>query len=77
MHLHGLCSFEEPTWDKGSIAVEGRPRVAGLGFVPPASLLVGVLTKLIGDFLPLDCVLPIVKILVSISTRARTKTHII
>ena len=58
------------------MAVDGRPG-AGVGFETLASLLEAFLIKLIGDFLPLDCVLPVVKTLVSINTRARIKSHII
>jgi hypothetical protein len=50
---------------------------AAVDVVPVASLLEAFLIKLIGNFLPLDCVLPVVKTLVSISTKARSTTHII
>jgi hypothetical protein len=58
------------------MAVDGRPGPA-TGFVPLASLLEPFLIRLIVDFLPLDCVLPVVKTLVSISTRVRSTSHII
>jgi hypothetical protein len=50
----------ERTWERGSMAVDGRPG-ACTGFATLASLLEVFLIKLIGDFLPLDCVLPVVK----------------
>jgi hypothetical protein len=58
------------------MAVDGRPE-AGVGFATVPSLLEAFLIKLIGDFLPLDCVLPVVKTLVSKSTRTKSKSHII
>jgi hypothetical protein len=58
------------------MAVEGRPGPTVV-FVPLASLLEVFLIKLIGDFLPLDCALPVVRILVSISTTTRRISHII
>jgi hypothetical protein len=58
------------------MAVDGRPGPTAV-FVPLASLLEVFLIKLIGDFLPLDCAFPVVRILVSISTTARRTSHII
>ena len=58
------------------MAVDGRPG-PGVDFVPLPSLVEEFFIKFIGDFLPLDCGLPIVKTLVSISTRARSTSHII
>lgn len=58
------------------MAVDARPGPAG-GFIPLASLVEVFLVRLMGDFLPLDCVFPVVKILVSISSRRRNTSHII
>jgi hypothetical protein len=58
------------------MAVDG-PAGARLGFAPLVSLLEAFLIKLIGNFFPLDCVLPAANILVSISARARSRNHII
>jgi hypothetical protein len=58
------------------MAVDGRPEPSVV-FAPLASLLEVLLIRLIGDFLPLDCAFPVVKILVSKSTRTRMASHII
>jgi len=58
------------------MAVAGRPGPA-VGFAPLASLLeVLFLIRLTGSFLPLG-VFPVVKLLVSISTRSKRISHII
>jgi hypothetical protein len=59
------------------MAVAGRPGPA-VGFALLTSLLeVLFLMRVDGSFLPLDCVFPVVKLLVSISPRSRRTSHII
>ncbi len=61
------------TWDKGSIAVEGRAGGED-GVSPLASLLELFLVTLIGDFL-FVCVFPTPKIFISINATVRSKNH--
>jgi len=75
--IHGTCIYHRRTWERGSIAVAGRPGPA-VGFALLASLLeVLFLIRVDGSFLPLDCVFPVVKLLVSISPRSKRTSHII
>ncbi len=76
-----VCAFGYPlgiqgkeglrTWERGSMAVEGRTAGGDDGLGPLVSLIAVLFRmSLIGDFFPFDCGFPGRKSLVSISTKA-------